>query len=320
MQLHTTSLDVPVVMEPSDVSTTQFTANWEQTLYATGYLLNVYKVTGQAPVTETEGFDGVGVAGTPLPTGWSGTASGNYTTAASSGAATPSVGLKNNGEWLQTKIYAYPVTKLSYMYRFASTGTGSSLGVYGLSNGVWARIDSINYSNTTKTTPSYSFSKSQGMTAFKFIYHKSSGNMAIDDVSATYGNQDTVYVRKDVAVSSNAIAVTGLEANTRYYYNVRATLGSGVSAISETMDAQTTNATAVNSVINPDLRIISRKDALIISGLKGDEMIRVYNVSGACVLQKQAAKEAMNFQLAGKGVYVLRISNSVYHFTQKLIR
>ena len=144
--------------------------------------------------------------------------------------------------------------------------------------------------------------------------------MAIDDVTATYGNQDTVYVRKDVAVSSNAIAVTGLEANTRYYYNVRATLGSGVSAISETMDAQTTNATAVNSVINPDLRIISRKDALIISGLKGDEMIRVYNVSGACVLQKQAAKEAMNFQLTGKGVYVLRISNSVYHFTQKLIR
>ncbi|MFM2292155.1 MAG: hypothetical protein RIS29_1968 [Bacteroidota bacterium] len=320
MQLHTTSLDIPVVMEPSDVSTTQITANWEQTLYATGYLLNVYKVTGQTPATETEGFDGVGATGTPLPTGWSGTASGNYTTTTSSGTATPSVGLKNNGEWLQTKTYSYPVTKLSYMYRFASTGTGSSLGVYGLSNGVWTRIDSINYSNTTKTTPAYSFSKSQGMTAFKFIYHKSSGNMAIDDVSATYGNQDTVFVRKDAAVSSNAVAVTGLEANIHYYYNVRASLGSSVSPVSETMDVLTTNATAVNSVNNPDLRIISRKDALIISGLKGDEMIRVYNASGACELQRKAAKETMNLQLAGKGVYVLRISNSVYHFTQKLIR
>ena len=124
MQLHTLALEAPVAMEAMNIQSTKFTASWEETLYATGYLLDVFKLSGKADTTETEGFTNVGTGGTPLPTGWTGNASGNYISTTSSGDAVPSVALKNNGEWLQTKTYPSAVTKLTCMYRFASAATG----------------------------------------------------------------------------------------------------------------------------------------------------------------------------------------------------
>ncbi|MDO9153542.1 MAG: endonuclease, partial [Paludibacter sp.] len=195
-QLNTSALDVPVALQPTDIQNNQFTANWEQTLYASGYLLNVYTITGQKDTTETEGFSNIGTNGKPLPIGWTGTASSSYTTTTSSGIAIPSVGLVNNGEWLQTKIYPQPVSKFNFMYRFPSASIGSSFIIDGLNSNNWIRIDSVPYKGTTaKTYPVYNFLKSQNLTAFRIKYNKvGSGNLAIDDVSVTYGNQDTVFV------------------------------------------------------------------------------------------------------------------------------
>jgi len=319
MQLHTTALDAPEITSPNGILSNQFTANWGETAYAMGYLLDVFSVTGQADTTVVEGFYGVGTAGTPLPTGWTGTASGNYTSSQSTGVASPSISLKNNGEWLQTKTYPYPVSKFTYMYRFAS-GSGNSLGVYGLSNGTWTRIDSISQANTTKAYPVYAFTKTQNMTAFRFIYHKSSGNFAIDDVSATYGNQDTVFVQKNNAVSNNYAIISNLNPNSQYYYRVKATLGSAVSGSSETMGVRTLVSSKIQENNVSPIKISSRNDIITVTGLHGDENIHIYSLTGICLYQAKATTTTTEISLHQNGIFIIRIQDKDYSFTGKILK
>ena len=320
MQLHTTALDIPEISDATDVQTNQFTANWGASPYASGYLLNVYKVSGQADTTEVEGFANVGSNGTPLPTGWTGNASATYVTTTSSGIAIPSINLKLN-EWLQTKTYPHPVSKFTYMYRIASASAGSSIILDGLSNNSWVRLDSIPYKNTTKTYPVYTFSKDQGMSAFRFKYNKvGSGNLAIDDVSATYGNQDTVYVQKNIHVATNSILVSGLIENTQYYYGVRATLGSSVSGVSETIGAHTLVKTKVPDLNAPAIRIFSGKGHLNISGLHGDETVQVYSLTGICLYQTKTTSTKLDIAFQHQGIFIVKVQNAGYRFTGKIIR
>lgn len=320
MQLHTSALEAPMAMEAVNIQPTQFMASWEEALYATGYLLDVFKLSGKADTTETEGFPNVGTGGTPLPTGWAGNASGNYTTAASSGVAAPSVGLKTNGEWIQTKTYPSAVTKFTYMYRFASTATGSSLAVYGLSKGTWMRIDSFLYVNTNKVYPVSNFTKAQEMSAFKFIYHKSAGNLAIDDVAATYGNQDTVFVLKNKAVSASMFDVTELTENTNYFYKVRSVLGNSTSDYSEVISLKTTINTGIEANSASEIKVVPTQTGLYVSGLKGDEMLQLFSVAGICVYQQKARSAEINIPLVAKGIYILKVQSPELRYCTKFKR
>ena len=322
MQLHTSPLDVPVVMEPTDVKPTQFTANWEQTLYVSDYLLNVFTIKGQTDSIETTGFDNVGTSGTPLPSGWSGTASGNYTTATSSGIAIPSVALKNNGEWLQTKVYQQPVSKISFMYRFPSAAIGSSFVIDGLQNNKWVRIDSVPFKGTSaspKTYPAYIFAKSQQIKSLRFKFNKSSGNLSIDDVQVTYGNQDTAFVLKDYKVTGEELILKNLEPNTLYFYAVRATYGNSISAFSETASARTSIDTQVQNNLLMPVIINQVNNQLHFTGLFGNETIRIYNTAGICMHVLNANANEILIPFENKGVFIVNIFNGDYKYTGKII-
>jgi hypothetical protein len=321
MQLHTTNLEAPEITSPNNILSNQFTANWGETAYASGYLLDVYSVTGQADTTIVEGFDNVGSNGTPLPTGWTGTVTGIYTTTTSSGIAIPSLNPKNKGEYVQTKTYPYPVSNLTFMYRFASTSTGSSLLLNGLSNGNWVRIDSIPYRNTTKTNPIYPFTKSQGMTAFKFVFNKiGSGNLALDDVSATYGSQDTVYVQKNNAVSVNSAVISNLNPNTQYYYRVKATLGDAISDASETMGVRTLVSSKVQENKFSPIKIYSGKNKITVTGLLGDENMQIYSLTGINLYRTKALTSSIEIPLHQNGIFILHIQDKNYTFSGKIIK
>jgi len=310
MEIKTTALDAPVIMEAENVESTAFTADWDEPLYASSYLLDVYKLTGTGQTTETEEFGTVGTSGTPLPSGWTGTASGNYTSTTSSGNAIPSVGLKSDGEWLQTKTYSQPVTQLSFMYRFASSATGSSLALYGNNSAGWNRIDSIPYVNTTKTVPVYQFSTATGYNAFRWIYHKVAGNMAIDDVTATYGVTDTIFVEKEKAVTGNSYVETQLTPATTYYYRVKAVLGSALSPWSETADVTTLQATALTNTYNPNLKLYGNNGQLYISGMQPSAIVSIYSITGNAVFQQRASVSTMTVSLAQHGIYIVQIKES----------
>ena len=321
MQLHTSALDIPEISDATNVQSNQFTANWGASPYASGYLLNLYKVSGQADTTEVEGFNNVGTNGTPLPTGWSGNANAIYTTSTSVGVASPSIQLRNFGEWIQTKTYPQPVSKLTFMYRFVTAVTGASLIVDGMSNGHWVRVDSISCKNNTKTYPVYNFNANQSLTAFKFTFDKmTGGNFSIDDVSATYGNQDTVYVQKNVPVSTNSILLSGLTENTQYYYTVSATLGSSVSGASETIGVHTLVKTKVADLNATAIRVLSQKEQLVISGLRGDENVQIYSLTGICLYQTKATSTNLNIAFRHQGIFIVKVQNATYQFTGKFIR
>lgn len=320
MQLHTSALDVPEISDPSNLKYNSFTANWGASPYASGYLLNVFKVAGQADTTVVEGFDNVGSTGTPLPTGWTGNASGIYTTATSSGIATPSINLKTNKEWLQTKTYPHPISKFTFMYRIASASAGSSLIVDGLSNNNWIRVDSFPYKNTTKTYPIYTFTKEQGLSVFRFTYNKvGSGNLALDDFSATYGSQDTVFVKKDFAVSANQALVSDLTENTNYFYAVRATLGTSISDFSESIGVKTLINTKLSDQNITPVTILSGKNQVILSGLRCNEQIQIYTLTGVCIYHTKALSTTQHIPLTQSGIFIVKIQNSDYRFTGKFI-
>jgi len=309
MQLHTSTLDIPILMQATDIQSNQFTANWEETLFATGYKLNVFELNGAADTTEVEGFMGVGTSGTPLPSGWTGTASATYTSAASSGNAPPSINLKLN-EWLQTKTYPQSVSNFSFMYRFASASAGSSFVLDGLSNGNWIRIDSILYKNISKTNPVYTIDKTKEIKSFRFKFNKvGSGNLAIDDVQATYGNQDTIFVMKDVTVATNSVVVSSLTKNTPYFYQVRATLGAYTSQPSESIAVKTLLANKNEEYASSSIKIISKNDQLSISGLQGTEMIQIYSFTGVCLFQCKANSNEIDIAIRQKGAFIIQIRN-----------
>ncbi|MFZ4454905.1 MAG: endonuclease [Bacteroidales bacterium] len=321
MQLHTNALDAPVIMQPSEILDNQFTADWEQTLYAKGYLLNVFQVNGQADTTEVEGFLDVGASGTPLPSGWLGNASGNYITATSSGIAVPSISLKKNGEYLQTKVYPQPVSNLTFMYRIASTSTGSSILIDAYRSGSWVRIDSILYKNTTKTYPSYLFTKTQNFKAFRFTYNKiGTGNLSIDDVQATYGNQDTTFVLKNKLVPTNQSLVNGLVENSTYFYQVKATLGTSISQPSELMKVKTTLSNG--AAIHPfsATKLIRKNGDFYLAGLEGNETIQLFTVSGSSVFKGKVETNVFRLPLSQKGIFIVRVQNGQSLKTFKIIR
>lgn len=320
MQLLTTALEAPEITSPSNLSSTEFTANWGETAYATGYLLNVFELKGASETTETEGFANVGISGTPLPLGWSGTASGNYTTTTSSGVATPAIGLKSDNDWLQTKTFPSPISNLNLMYRFASAATGSSLVINSLSNGIWTRVDSIIYANTSKGYPSYNFTKNQAITAFKFIYHKAAGNLALDDISVTYGQQDTVYVEKDKTVVANQYHLTGLTPNTNYYYQVKASLGNLVSPFSEVIAAKTDISSGISSKAKSKIYFSSTPTGCNVNGLLGDETIGIYSATGTLIYEKRATTSSLPITLSQNGIYIIKIHNSQYTESRKIIK
>ena len=308
-RLRTDGLETPVGMAASDVSSSSFTANWEETPYATGYLLDVLQLSGSIS-TEIEGFNNVGSSGTPLPTGWTGTVTGNYTTATSSGQAPPSVAFKNTGEHLVSKQFPNIISNLKFMYRFASASAGSYLKVEAQNTSGWTKIDSLVYVNTSKYTPVYTFSGSKGFTSVRFTYNKTgSGNLALDDVTIEHGKVDTVSILKDIPVTGNQYNVTGLSNNQQYYYRLRAGLGSSTSGFSELIGVSTVS-TGTDQIQQLSYKIGTLPGGIRIFDLKGNETIRLYSVAGSLLSATQANSSTAILPIAMKGIFILQIENN----------
>jgi endonuclease I len=308
MQLYTAALEAPVIQSATDIGTNSFYANWEENPYTETYLLNVYRLDGEQ-VSETEGFDNVGNNGKPLPEGWSGTASQTYTTGASSGENPPSIRLGNK-DWLQTKIFLSPVTAFSFMYRYASASPDSYLLVEALADEKWKTVDSIAYINTTKTVPSYSFSADENVRSIRFSYTKAgSGYIAVDDVKTTFGTSNRSYIIENKPATGTGEKVDGLEPNSVYYYDVRAVLGDVVSDFSESISVYTTGASSSADVaVENDVTIGTSFDGINIYGLKGDEQVSIYSLTGVCLFRSQAVADALTIPF-DRGMYIVAIRN-----------
>ncbi len=304
----TSELGVPVLRQPSDITCDSFIAQWNVVDGADGYEIDCFSLTGAGQVTETEGFDGVGASGTPLPLGWTGTASGNYTSAASSGAMPPSVGLKANGQYIESPYFTSPVAAMSFMYRFASAGTGSYLSVEKLSEEEWTLLKQIEYVNTSKHTASYLFDTADNVRAFRFTYHKATGNLAIDDVAVTYGCYDTVYVARERYVATDRTLFVGLAAPCVYYYRVRAVNGDHRSEWSPVGQVVTDpDVSYLKGLGLPDVRYGIGVNGVTLYNLPVGSRVEVYGVNGLKHYAAHTFSSVQNLQLSSKGIYIVKV-------------
>ncbi len=314
----TSHMSAPEAYEATNVYATQFTANWEEVNYADGYVVDLMQTVGNEEVMMEENFDDVGSTGKPLPEGWSGTASGNYTSTASSGKATPSLALKNSGEYIQTPICSSPLTYVEFMYRFpSSSATESYFVVYSVdSQGELTQLDKIEYESTAKKTLMYD--DLIDVYAIRIEYHKVAGNLAIDDVIYKYGGSMTKVMRSEETVD-NFWVFEGLNANTEYSYRVRAIVGEDYETeVSNVVLVKTNSLPVVTDVEGIlDIKIYTMNNVLCVDGLDVDSVVRVYDVYGMKVYQ-ESGKSAMRVELAD-GVYILQIENGDSIETLKFI-
>ena len=306
----TTELQAPTLRQPDDITCESFVARWDAVEGAEKYEVQCFTLEGNGSTTVAEGFDEVGSSGKPLPEGWTGTASGNYTTEASSGEAPPSVGLKNDCEYIETPRYDANITALSFMYRFASSATGSYFVVEKLSDEEWSVLATIAYENTSKHTLSYDFADADNVEAFRFTYHKEKGNLALDDVVVTYGKNDTVFVDEQREVTTTETLFTGLEAPVIYYYEVRAIRGDYRSAWSLTGMAVTDpDVPGSEPLYRHTMPCTYRvtENMLWLDSLPQNCRIRLYNIQGVLCATCDAHAESARIALPGKGIYVVQV-------------
>ena len=252
------SLTVPVATPASGIGTTGFTANWNVVEGATAYNLDVSAYptfsVGGGTSTLTEGFSN----GIVAPVDWKFTAiGGTYTTAGNFGAASPSLKLDDTGDAIETPTLTSSATQLSFWYKGQTTNTLSVLKVEGYNGSSWVTIESISSLATSGTTITYTTSSIPALPAnivkFRFTYTKSSGNLALDDVSIISGGSVPSFITgyDNLSVNTASQSITGLAASTLYFYRVRATTGSISTASSNVITVSTTGGTTPTLSVNP---------------------------------------------------------------------
>lgn len=306
----TDDLASPVDLSVDELSYNKIECSWSEVMAAEAYEINCTTLQGIEPVTVCEGFDMVSTNGRPLPDGWSGNASGNYTSDASSGHSAPSVALKNSNEYIETPEYEAPVTAMSFMYRFASTATGSSLLVEYKKGDSWYVLHNIDYVNTTKKTLQFAFDVSDDVRAFRFTYSKSKGNMAIDDVEVTYGALSEQSVIKEMRVTEPYVVLQDLHALTTYNISVRSVLGDFVSHWSEPMTVTTQPYPSSLSKVNvEDVWYTVNDRTVTIYNVPIGSHVLLYDMQGVLCWQGVANDVVIFTNVKNKGVYIAKIVN-----------
>ncbi len=347
MQWRTKGLDAPLALDAEAIFSDEFEPTWETSPEASQkYLIDVFSLDGPGITHEFEGFDNLSSNGTPLPTSWSGTISGNYTTAASSGTATPAAAFKNEGEYLQTPTYASPITSLSFVAKYNSGGEGSNLVIEALSDGIFTQIGAFEFENNSKKTLNYTFDKEKNYCAIRFTYHKAKGNLALDDVEITYGYQDTTmllenedwyagwYVRSSLLAEGDTILP-----ETNYYYRLRATVGDYVSDYSNLIKVTTLAEGNENPDPKPNIvpdpepetpvDIISADESLLIwsnrngigfSGIETTTRIAIFDIGGRLLYTHTTNAENHFVPFGQHGIFIVQATDNQQTRSYKIVK
>ena len=238
-------LAAPVATAASNVTLDSFSANWNAADEATGYCLDLYSFSGVPPTTAAEGFDAYPDV---TPDGWIISNKTSDTVYGSGGALAPSLKLQETGHAITTPVYPAAVTRFSFWCRGYSV-SNSSLRVEANAASVWSTLENMAVSNSAMIKTFY-FDAANGYTRFRLVYAKDRGNVAVDDVCASYGDAMKVFILSDLAVANaTSYAVANVTPGV-YYYSVQSTDGVSFSPESNVIMVDTT-ASPVPPVIEP---------------------------------------------------------------------
>ena len=172
---------------------------------------------GESVILVNEGFDD----GSTLPDGWtvvSGSLGGTYDSTGNYGASSPSLKFSNTVT-LSTPTLSNP-TDISFWYKGNGSSFTSTLMVEQLVAGSWNQVGSATISGSAAT---FSHALNPAATQVRFVFTKSSGNVAFDDVviNGTSGSSGPGSLIAEETVNGTSFTFTGLNPEMTYYARVK---------------------------------------------------------------------------------------------------
>lgn len=181
---------VPVPGDQVEKSDSHFVAAWAPVENALDYEVCVYAVDDSGLKTDV---NDMGADGTlKMADGWLASTASSYTSTGNYGESSPSLKLGTDGAWLQSPKYDAAVKSISYWRKGNSTGSGSSMTVMGLVNGVWEVIYTEEFTSTDVAKVIELNEIPADVHQVKFVYAKQRGNVALDDVRITTGGEQAL--------------------------------------------------------------------------------------------------------------------------------
>jgi M6 family metalloprotease-like protein len=229
------------VATTTEVGKDYFVFSWPAVENATDYLVTIKTFTEGGEAVEDSNDMGSS-SSLSLPTGWTSTSTGTYTTNGNYGESSPSLKLSSNGQYLTSPSYNADVNGISFWAKGQSGqgGFSSTLDVQGLVDGKWVSIYSFTPA-TAGETVTLSSEIPSGVRQVKFLFSKSVGNVALDDVVINSGGGSTAVVLDNYNSVSTGGATTFradklLDGVTQYSYTVVATNGTDKSRASSAVN------------------------------------------------------------------------------------
>lgn len=323
-----TILGTPVATAATDIQQSSFTANWNAVSGAGSYILNVYKKVGTAEVTVfSENFDkftagspNAGANGTDVsdPTkadidtltqtsGWSGSkiyqAGGTAkmgTSSALGSITTPAIDLSAESGAFKVSIDA-----------MAWNGDATDLNVY-LDDVLVHTIAGLN--NSTYTMSNFTFNLAGGTASSKIKLEGkqlSNSRFFIDNLIVTQGGTTDTPIQdfpKNVG-NVTSLNITGLDASTVYYYDVKAVSGSVESLLSNEIEVTTASTVGI-SKDQIDGASVFVKDGNVVVKTSDVAVASVYSLSGKLIATKSVVGGSATFPLS-KGAYIVKVGNKI---------
>lgn len=243
----TTALTAPTVSAASSIGSNQFVANWSAIDGVDGYRLDVGSTSTIFDNSSqlTEDFDS-GVSG-----GYTGTDatislnSGNWTmTAAISDGSNSRSGTsaRLNDDTANAHITTPSLNTagtVTFWYRELNTGGGTFKLQKSTDGTNFTDVSSQAYSGNTFTQFTHDVNDSSNPIYLRVLSDNNAGHLIIDDFEVTNYIDSRIDGYSNLTVASTSQTVTGLDANTNYYYRVRAVAGDATSANSSIQSVKT---------------------------------------------------------------------------------
>lgn len=196
-----------------------FVASWSPVTGATEYFVTVTSHPQEELRTETAGFDG-----SALPQGWDLTATPAwYTTNTNYGQSSPSLKLSGTAT-LTSPAVTSSIKTVSFWHKGQGTKITSTLDIDALYDNGWKNVGSA--SLKVQAAGEEEIELEPGAHRIRLVFTKSSGNVAIDDVTLTVGEVASTLPEWDNTSTGTATkAHVNVPAGGNYSYVVTATDG-----------------------------------------------------------------------------------------------
>lgn len=231
----TTTLEIQTAELPFDerkvenVVTTSITANgfeaeWDAVKDATAYDVDIYSLSYGTDAT-TLGYDFTDKA-EGMPVGWQSSSTTYYSVAGYYGAASPSLRMSKDQDYL---VIAYPEKKIKTisLWSRAQKSQGTLVAQTMGDDGEWKDVESKNLS-ADATTLTFSFAEPQEQ--IRLLYHRDGGFVCLDDITATCISMErtpATSATKTIDATARKVTVRGLNPTTTYGYSITARNAAG---------------------------------------------------------------------------------------------